>query len=156
MMVVPLGVVGLLARFHPLNPPPKGAMPMERELSPPLEGAGGWKTLPILTTFFLIILMAIFSIISTHDYLAWNRARWQALHDLTVKENIPTTHIDGGFEFGGWYNFHEIEVEMDTQKSWWWVMEDDMIFTRNILIIHGGGANGVFLFCNIAPPVEGD
>ena len=77
----------------------------------------------------LIILMAIFSIITTHDYLAWNRARWQALHDLTVEENIPTTHIDGGFEFGGWYNFHEIEVEIDTQKSWWWVTEDDYILT---------------------------
>ncbi len=78
---------------------------------------------------FLIILMAIFSITATHDYLAWNSAKWQALHDLTVKENIPTRHIDGGFEFGGWYNFHEIEVGIDRQKSWWWVVEDDYILT---------------------------
>ena len=121
MMVVPLGVVGLWTQFLTRRNETKV------NVSPFGEGFRGWKTLVILP----LILMTIFSIISTHDYLAWNRARWQALDDLTVNENIPTTHIDGGFEFGGWYNFHEIEVEMNVKKSWWWVTEDDYVLTFN-------------------------
>ncbi len=119
MIVVPLGVLGMW--MSNLTPYQDGTA----------SESGCRMTVSFGSVFgiFLVFLMAIFSITATHDYLAWNSARWQALHDLTVKENIPTTHIDGGFEFGGWYNFHEIEMAMDTQKSWWWVMEDDYILT---------------------------
>jgi len=81
----------------------------------------------------LLLLMASFSIAATHDYLAWNRTRWVVLQNLVVEKNIPTSQIDGGFEFGGWYNFHEIEVEIAPRKSWWWVEDDLYVLAFNPL-----------------------
>jgi len=136
----------------PLEKSPRLSPPLEKSprSSPPLEGAGGWKNTntnsqnffffikivrePKKTTAILaLVLMVIFSIASTHDYLAWNRTRWQAIDNLIKNENILNTQIDGGFEFGGWYNFHEIEIEIDAEKSWWWVKDAKYILTFNEL-----------------------
>jgi len=138
--------------FPPLEKSPRSSPPLEKSprSSPPLEGAGGWKNTntnsqnffffikivrePKKTTAILaLVLMVIFSIASTHDYLAWNRTRWQAIDNLIKNENILNTQIDGGFEFGGWYNFHEIEIETDAEKSWWWVKDAKYILTFNEL-----------------------
>jgi hypothetical protein len=58
---------------------------------------------PMKNTFikFLLILTpyAVFSVCATHDYLSWQRARWQATNYLTNQEKIPPDDIDGGFEF---------------------------------------------------------
>jgi hypothetical protein len=56
------------------------------------------RSLKICACVFAIV-MAGFSTCSTHDYLAWNRARWQALGDLTGGTNVNAEEIDGGFEF---------------------------------------------------------
>jgi 4-amino-4-deoxy-L-arabinose transferase-like glycosyltransferase len=71
--------------------------------------------------------LAIFSVMATHDYLAWNRARWAALHYLTVEKNISPSRIDGGFEFNGWHRPGKIDHE--SWKSWWWVDRDDFAVT---------------------------
>jgi len=136
----------------PLEKSPRSSPPLEKSprSSPPLEGAGGRKNTntnsqnffffikivrePKKTTAILaLVLMVIFSIASTHDYLTWNRTRWQAIDNLIKNENILNTQIDGGFEFGGWYNFHEIEIETDAEKSWWWVKDAKYILTFNEL-----------------------
>jgi hypothetical protein len=65
-----------------------------------------------------------FSVAATHDYLAWNRARWSALDMLTKERGIPPTVIDGGFEFNGWH-LHRRDYRPRPGKSWWWV-EDDL------------------------------
>ncbi|MBI5917244.1 MAG: glycosyltransferase family 39 protein [Bacteroidetes bacterium] len=72
-----------------------------------------------------LVLLAAFSIGTTHDYLAWNRARWQALDFLTKEKNILPSRIDGGFEFNGWHRPGERNYE--TSKSWWWVDRDDYV-----------------------------
>ena len=75
-----------------------------------------------------LMLIGLFSLSATRDYLAWNRVRWKALHFLTREKNIPPRLIDGGFEFNGWHRpikkrtFH-------TPKSWWWVDRDDYVVT---------------------------
>ena len=84
----------------------------------------------ILFTIGFIIGLGAFSTMATHDYLAWNRARWQALNDLTIKEKISPKYIDGGFEFNGWYMPGKYtEKEKNKKKSWWWVDKDDYIIT---------------------------
>lgn len=52
-----------------------------------------------------VLLFAVFGIAGTHDYFDWNRARWQAAHDLVDVQGISPMEIDGGLEFNGWYGY---------------------------------------------------
>lgn len=78
-----------------------------------------------LWPIIIVCLMAAFSVLATHDYLAWNRARWEALHYLTVGKGVPPNKIDGGFEFNGWHKPGP-RGERD-YKSWWWVDEQAFV-----------------------------
>lgn len=71
----------------------------------------------------LLLAFATYSICGTRDYLTWNRARWQALDDLTQVERVDSRRIDGGFEFNGW-NFFDPNYARDPNRSWWWVEDD--------------------------------
>lgn len=73
-----------------------------------------------------LLPMAIFSITATHDYLAWNRARWQALDFLTKEKNITPDRIDGGFEFNGWHRPTQ-QKEQPGPRSDWWVVDDEYV-----------------------------
>jgi hypothetical protein len=48
----------------------------------------------------LAILLA-FSVAGSHDYLAWNRARYRCAAWLETS-HVPVDQIDAGFEFGSW------------------------------------------------------
>lgn len=76
------------------------------------------------STWCLLALYGTFSVIATHDYLAWNRARWQGLRLLTQEMSIAPSQIDGGFEFNGFYTFSE-SYERQPGKSRWWVENDE-------------------------------
>jgi hypothetical protein len=76
----------------------------------------------------LVLLSGIFAIAGTHDYLLWNRVRWQALNNLRQSSGISPNYIDGGFEFNGWYLYNPVYKEKPG-KSWWWVDRDDYIIT---------------------------
>ena len=59
----------------------------------------------------------------THDYFAWNRARWDAIHAAEGLGATPAT-LDGGFEYNGYYRF-EVKPRLSLPgKSWWWVADD--------------------------------
>ena|GEM_PF-1306815 len=53
-----------------------------------------------MVSFALVAVMLLYSVAATQDYMAWNRARWQALIALE-KTGVPSHEIDGGSE----YNF---------------------------------------------------
>jgi hypothetical protein len=74
----------------------------------------------------IFVLFTLFSITATHDYLAWNRARWQALNHLTQQEQLSPEEIDGGFEFNGWY-LYDYDYQEHSDKSWWWVIDDEYL-----------------------------
>jgi hypothetical protein len=80
------------------------------------RAAGAW----------LLVAYGAFSVVATHDYLAWNRARWVALSDLTERDGISPATIDGGYEFNGWY-LYDPAYRDDPPKSWWWVKGDDYV-----------------------------
>jgi Dolichyl-phosphate-mannose-protein mannosyltransferase len=61
-------------------------------------------TVALAAAIVLVGLYGLFSVTQTHDYLAWNRARWHALEDLR-HQGVPPATIDGGFEFNAWYGF---------------------------------------------------
>ncbi len=66
------------------------------------------RLLPV--AFALAAAMGLASVALTHDYLAWNRARWEALRALMRDEGIPAARIDGGFEFNGWHFGNRFET----------------------------------------------
>lgn len=80
-----------------------------------------------------LALMSAYSIAGTHDYLAWNRARWDLLEALEAR-GVSAREIDGGVE----YNASRLAAELRTAptdaearsgqpasaKSWWWVVDD--------------------------------
>lgn len=71
-----------------------------------------------------LLIMACFSTLATHDYLAWNKARWNALNFLE-QQNISPQKIDGGFEYNGWHQTYHQNPTNRYGKSWWFVNEDD-------------------------------
>jgi len=78
----------------------------------------------IAIVFLLINLF--FSVSATHDYLAWNRARWTGLDSLT-NSGISPSEIDGGFEFNGWYETNTRNPGNEFEKSWWFVNQDKYV-----------------------------
>lgn len=80
----------------------------------------------LLSIVILLLVGAGFTSVATHDYLAWNRARWQALHYLTYEKGVSPQDIDGGFEFNGWFGYHPA-YRIKPGLSWWWVNNDDYV-----------------------------
>ena len=83
--------------------------------------------------YAIVIAYGLFSISAAHDYLLWNRTRWQATHYLTDKLSIPADKIDAGFEFNGLYTYSE-EYKKEPGKSWWWVKDDTYIVSFEQLV----------------------
>lgn len=93
--------------------------------------AANAQKVPMGATLLLFAFIA-FSVMSTRDYLAWNRTRWVALRTLIVQAQIQPSEIDGGFEFNGWYLYQDDYVR-DPAKSWWWVRNDSYVITSGEL-----------------------
>jgi hypothetical protein len=73
----------------------------------------------------LVGLYAAFSVAATHDYLALNRMRWSAFHDLMHEARVPASHIFGGRDFNGWYIYNE--YSKDRKREWFWFERDDYL-----------------------------
>ncbi len=78
--------------------------------------------------WLLLGLLCLFSVTATHDYLAWNRARWAAAAQLATQD-IPPAQIDGGFEFNGWYATGPVSQKVPGLKSWWFVRDDEWVIS---------------------------
>ena len=92
-----------------------------------------FQPIKINSALLSIALIGIFTIGTTHDYLSWNRIRWQALNDL-MQQEISANRIDGGFEFNGWYLYDPNYSIYNARKAklvWWWVEQDDYIIDFN-------------------------
>ena len=79
----------------------------------------------------LVLIYAAVDVAATHDYLAWNRARWMATTKL-MDEGISPHQIDGGYEFNGWYLF-ALNYHRKADKSYWWVDDDEYIIASGPL-----------------------
>jgi len=77
----------------------------------------------------LLIIQITFSVMTTHDYLSWNRTRWTAIQDLNEVENIPLANIDGGLEFNGLHFYDAQYQAQDTTGIWWWTAEREYVLS---------------------------
>ncbi|MBV8911812.1 MAG: hypothetical protein JOZ05_02095, partial [Acetobacteraceae bacterium] len=76
-------------------------------------------------------LYALFAVLATHDYMAWNRARWRALAALEAR-GVEARQIDGGYEYNGW-RLYDPKYEKRPGKSWWWVVDDEYMIASGPL-----------------------
>ena len=72
----------------------------------------------LIICLILILFYLTFSILSTRDYLTWNRLRWSAINYLTTSLKVPISKIDGGFEFNGLY-FYDSKYTPIQELKWW-------------------------------------
>jgi hypothetical protein len=70
-----------------------------------------------------MLILALSSAAATHDYFAWNRARWAAIAEAGRRGATPDT-LDGGFEYNGFNRFQVMPQLAVPGKSWWWVKDD--------------------------------
>lgn len=118
---------------------PAHAVYFDRYLMPPLAlllvlaaAARASRGLPgVRSRRAVIAICAVFyafSLASLQDYLAWNRAKWQAIDILRVVHNVPDTQIDGGYEFNGLYTSETYMTRLlsgeDLGGRGWWVVDD--------------------------------
>lgn len=104
----------------PLVPPMFAILSMGYSNSPAEEPA--WRWLPSVA---VLVAYAMFSVLATHDYLAWNRTRWQATDSL-LRAGVTPHQIDGGYEFDGWY-LYKPGYRATPARSYWWVDRDDYL-----------------------------
>jgi hypothetical protein len=86
----------------------------------------------VVAAFTATLAYAAFSVSAVHDYMAWNRARWQAITYLTSDLAVPAERLDGGFEFNGLYTYSENYVRV-ANKSPWWVKDDEYVIAFDVL-----------------------
>lgn len=85
----------------------------------------------------MILLIGFYSVAGTHDYLEWNRVRWQVLNALMRERRLTPREIDGGYEYNGWYNYFSFpdavryaadeSLRKSTNKSFWWLYDDKYV-----------------------------
>jgi hypothetical protein len=71
----------------------------------------------IVSILLFLLALGSFSAIGTREYMAWNRAKWNALDFLVTEQDVPPNKIDGGFEFNGLYLF-DPSYARTNKKSW--------------------------------------
>jgi 4-amino-4-deoxy-L-arabinose transferase-like glycosyltransferase len=89
--------------------------------------SGAVKRTPRTVTLVIVLLLLAyggFAVGATHDYLLWNRVRWNATDVLMETDKVWPRQIDGGLEFNGW-NLFRLDYQPTPGKSWWWVEGDD-------------------------------
>jgi hypothetical protein len=90
------------------------------------EADGPPRPLTAAIAIAVIIGFGAFSVAATHDFLAWNRARWAATDHLMHEEHIQPQRIDGGYEFNGHF-LYDRKYTATLGKSWWWVVDDEYV-----------------------------
>jgi hypothetical protein len=68
-------------------------------------------------------LLAWFSVTATHDYLSWNRIRWE-LGDKVLRQGVDPLIVAGGFEFNGWHNYDTFRARGNIGKIFYWWYDD--------------------------------
>jgi len=92
---------------------------------PRRTGSGWFRPMAFMTT-----LLFMFSLAGVQDYLAWNRARWQAIDYIRTELGAKDSQIDGGYEFNGMYTSETFlkrsgaeDIGNQGEKGWWVIQE---------------------------------
>lgn len=89
---------------------------------------GSLKAGRLLPALVPLILMAVFSIGGTHDFMALKRSLKTAQDYLICEKHVDPCSIDGGLEFNG-YHCYSPDFKPVEGLSWWWVRRQDYVLT---------------------------
>jgi hypothetical protein len=99
----------------------------------------------------IVLASVLFAVLGTHDYLAWNRARWEAIAALERSGRADARNLDGGFEYNGLRGFDPNYVPR-ADKSWWWVKDDEYLIAFRP--IAGYATLARYDYRNLLPPEQ--
>jgi 4-amino-4-deoxy-L-arabinose transferase-like glycosyltransferase len=88
----------------------------------------GFRLAGYIVGVALAACAAWFCISATHDYLAWNRIRWDMGRQLLARGVDPLT-ASCGFEFNAWHNYDAFRARGNIGKIyyWWYDRKDYLI-----------------------------
>ncbi len=79
----------------------------------------------------ILILSAWFCVTATHDYLAWNRIRWE-LGTRLLEQKVDPLTLSAGFEFNAWHNYDTFRRRGNIGKVYhWWYDKRDYLIAMN-------------------------
>jgi len=93
-----------------------------------VSAADSVKRYRMIGSAALCLMTAGFAVLTTHDYMAWNRARWRAIADLQNSGDARPTTLDGGLEYNGLFSYNPF-YQIRDGKSWWWIDKDNYQIT---------------------------
>jgi Dolichyl-phosphate-mannose-protein mannosyltransferase len=67
--------------------------------------------------------IAIFSIASLQEYMAWNQTAWVAHHKLETQYHAASNVVEGIDTYNGWFNSEAYMVQHNS-RSWWDVVKE--------------------------------
>lgn len=76
------------------------------------------STLSLKPIVISTIVIALFSVVSLQEYLAWNHTAWAAHRQLEVKYHAAPQVVQGIDTFNGWFN-SEAYMQRYNTRSWW-------------------------------------
>ncbi len=82
----------------------------------------------LLAAGITIVALGVFSVAATHDYMEWNRIRWDMGRSL-LKRGVDPLSIVGGFEFNAWHNYDTFLARgnIANTSQWWYDRRDYVI-----------------------------
>lgn len=93
-------------------------------------------------TLGALAALALYAVAGTHDYMEWNRARWNLLEGLEAR-GVSARSIDGGMEYNGERLAAELGTspsdaearrgQPESRRSWWWVVDDRWVISKGPL-----------------------
>jgi hypothetical protein len=104
------------------------ALPLILSFSIGASGSPSVERYRVVAAALLTLAMTVFAVLATHDYMAWNRARWSAISELQKTHDAGPANLDGGFEYNGLFSYDPSYRDVDG-RSWWWVQKDDYQIT---------------------------
>jgi hypothetical protein len=72
----------------------------------------------------------LFCVAAMHDYMEWNRIRWDMGRGL-LERGVDPLSIVGGFEFNAWHNYDAFLARgnIASVRHWWYDRRDYIIST---------------------------
>lgn len=126
-----------------------------------------WSRTQTIIAGAALCVISIYSLSQTAFYLQWNQARWNLATYAATLHPGPTNHIDGGYEWNGWYSYWNAQDSGLIHGTWtapWWIRSlfvnntEDYIVSFSPLspytvvtstIIHGHNPNNrIYLLVN--------
>ena len=98
-----------------------------------------------------VAVLALFCVAATHDYMEWNRIRWNM--GRCSKQGVDPLAIVGGFEFNAWNNYDTFVARgnITNVNRWWYDGRDYIISMTSPGRLWNPAEQGIFFLGEFRP-----